>query len=409
MRSTPTTCNDYRRGWTTYSVRILCRVANSQLSRSMEMRRAMARRRKRIGRPHRNSGDSNHPTSSWGLTMLSDSNSESSSSSSEPPPSSGSQTTTTTTTTDPKDVPPEDPVAGLLVQTIPIPDALRPDRVTVLAYGSLLSEASARWTFPHLTNFRYARVYGLRRVFGHPHVHLIQEKLVSGRNLASLSAEYSCDSAEDNKNDDNPGNNVAERGEIGPSSSSSSSFVVAAFDVTLTDAQRRAFLDREASYDIVTVPFYDINDSIVDINSRTATTTTTTITTREPLGRGVICLKGKDDTCRELIQDLSARHPLIASYSSLWNWPHDCGLLPADLYLRHCLLAVEKASDGRALESFRHETYLADRTTRLEDYLLWKRRIDHPQDHDDDDDDCLVYDNVMKCTPPPYLATRFGG
>ena len=347
--------------------------------------------------------------------MLSDSNSESSSSSSsEPPPSSGSQTTTTTTTTtttDPKDVPAVDPVAGLLVQTVPIPDALRPDRVTVLAYGSLLSEASARWTFPHLTDFRYARVYGLRRVFGHPHVYLIQEKLVFGMNLASLSAEYSCDSPEDNKNDDDPGNNVAERGEIGPSSSSSSSssFVVAAFDVTLTDAQRRAFLDREASYDIVTVPFYDINDSVVDIDSRTATTTTKT--TREPLGRGVICLKGKDDTCRGLIQDLSAYHPLIASYSSLWNWPHDCGMLPADLYLRHCLLAVEKASDGRALESFRHETYLADRTTRLEDYLLWKRRIDHPQDHhdNDDDDDCLVYDNVMKCTPSPYLATRFGG
>ena len=281
----------------------------------------------------------------------------------------------------------------------PIPDALRPDRVTFLAYGSLLSEASARWTFPHLTHFRYARVYGLRRVFGHPHVFLIQQQdeqllgVSAGMKLASLSAEY-CDSE-----DDDP-DGVVERGVTLPASS----FVVAAFDVTLTDSQRLAFLDREASYDIVTVPFYDINEVVVD-DSRTTTATAVP----EPLGMGVICLKGNDDKCRDLIQQLSLHHPLVSSFSSVWNWPRDCGLLPANVYLRHCLLAVAKSSDPRVVESFRHETYLADRTTRLDDYLMSQEGEEEQQDDDHDKGHCLVYDNVMKCKPPPHLATRFGG
>jgi len=82
-------------------------------------------------------------------------------------------------------------------------------------------------------------------------------------------------------------------------------------------------------------------------------------------------------------------------FPSIWNWPRDCGLLPANIYLRHCLLAVEKASDIRALISFRTETWLADRTTRLEDYLR--------------QDDNRVYEEVMQSIPPPYLARRFGG
>jgi hypothetical protein len=31
------------------------------------------------------------------------------------------------------------------------------------------------------------------------------------------------------------------------------------------------------------------------------------------------------------------------------------------------------------------------------------------QDDVHDKGHCLVYENVMKCKPPPHLATRFGG
>lgn len=42
-------------------------------------------------------------------------------------------------------------------------------RITILGFGSLLSEKSARLTFPHLANFRLGRVGPkYRRVFGHP-------------------------------------------------------------------------------------------------------------------------------------------------------------------------------------------------------------------------------------------------
>ena len=68
----------------------------------------------------------------------------------------------------------------------------------------------------------------------------------------------------------------------------------------------------------------------------------------------------------------------------------DSGLLPADLYLRHCLLAVEKA---HLVESFCQDTYLADRKTTLQAYLQ----------------DLNVYERVMNTRPPPELATRFGG
>ncbi len=42
------------------------------------------------------------------------------------------------------------------------PPALSPASITVLAYGALLSERSARLTFPALSNFRLARVQVLR-------------------------------------------------------------------------------------------------------------------------------------------------------------------------------------------------------------------------------------------------------
>ena len=58
------------------------------------------------------------------------------------------------------------------------PAALRPDRVTVLAYGALLSEPSSRLTFPSLTNFRLVRVRNVRRLFGMTHLFLTSAGVV---------------------------------------------------------------------------------------------------------------------------------------------------------------------------------------------------------------------------------------
>jgi len=235
------------------------------------------------------------------------------------------------------------------------PEALRPDQITILAYGALLSEASSRLTFPDLEDFRHVRVRGLRRVFAHPHLFLLQQGLTEGLKLASLSAEPADEE---------------------------SSFVVAAFTVKLNDRQRTAFMEREASYDIVKVPYYDLMSS-----------TFVTSESTNPLGTGVICLKGTDEQSQEHIAKLPPDVPFL----SIWEWPTSSGILPADIYLRHCLLAVEKEvakESGRmAKVSFWNDTYLADRKTRLATYLS----------------DPDIYHQIMNQPPPPALATRFGG
>jgi len=234
------------------------------------------------------------------------------------------------------------------------PAALHPSRVTLLGYGALLSEASSRLTFPNLTNYRHVRVLGLRRVFAHPHMFLVKEGLVDVSKtlrLASLSVEPA-----------------------GPESS----LVVAAFDVTLDDEQRKQFVQREPEYDIATTSFYGlVPDSENQVTAEVAPTA----------GQGVICLASKSDADLTML-DIPAslkEHP-----NGVWHWPRDSGLLPADIYLRHCLLAVQKAG-GPAYQSFLHDTYLADRVMTLAEYL---------EQHGE---------QVMASRPPPHLATRFGG
>lgn len=238
-----------------------------------------------------------------------------------------------------------------------IPPALEATKVTLLGYGALLSESSSRLTFPDLTNFRYARVKHLRRVFSHPHIFLLEEGLVSAEDtlhLASLSAE-----------------------KVNEESGKSFSFVVSAFDVILNDEQRKNFIRREPEYEITSVPFYELNNKAESEGWG------------KELGHGVICLASKDT---DLNSDLQTKinKLYLKERGGIWNWSHESGLLPADIYLRHCILAVQKGG-GEAYDSFLHETYLADRKTTLDKYLEKYR------------------DKVMNSRPPPHLANRFGG
>ncbi len=230
--------------------------------------------------------------------------------------------------------------------------ALQPDEITVLAYGALLSESSSRLTFPDLEEFRHVRIQGFRRVFAHPHLFLLQQNLVDGKRLASLSAEPDAQS----------------------------SFVAAAFRVRLTEEQRQAFVEREKGYDILSVPYYNMTEDWSSSSSPSSSSLP------PPLGMGVLCVRSTDDQYPDLVAQL----PPTLLYRSIWSWPLESGLLPADIYLRHCLLAVEKAG---LKESFCQDTYLADRTTTLAEYLK----------------DPIVYEQVMNSRPPPALATSFGG
>merc|ERR1712196_307121 len=78
-------------------------------------------------------------------------------------------------------------------------------------------------------------------------------------------------------------------------------------------------------------------------------------------GIGVICPASTD---AELPSDFSIPKHL----PHVWDWSSTSGLLPADIYLRHCLLAMQKIG-GDAEKSFYNETYLVDRQTTLKTYL----------------------------------------
>lgn len=253
---------------------------------------------------------------------------------------------------------------GENTQNSDIPETLRGDGpTTILAYGALLSESSARLTFPQLANFRLVRIRGYRRVFGHPHLFLISQNVVDladpSLRLASLSAEK-----------------VVISHYTSPAEEDAAGFVVAAFDVELDEEQRHAFMERERAYQFAKVPYYDIDSDCVAL----------------PRGRGLICLAGSND--EELPEVLRSvrdriRHQLG---QGVWNWKCDSGLLPADVYLRHCLLAVEKAGPI-AIQSFINETYLADRKTTVAEYL----------DMDNN------RERVMAARPPDHLTKRFSG
>jgi hypothetical protein len=120
---------------------------------------------------------------------------------------------------------------------------------------------------------------------------------------------------------------------------------------------------REPEYKITSVPFYESDDS------------------NKESGVGVICASAIDT-------ELAFGPP--PGVSSIWHFPETSGLLPADVYLRHCLLAVKKVG-GQAEASFLHDTHLVDRKTTLAEYL----------EHE--------FEQVMASRPPSELAVRFGG
>mmetsp|Transcript_6353 Transcript_6353/g.16563 ORF Transcript_6353/g.16563 Transcript_6353/m.16563 type:complete len:107 (-) Transcript_6353:305-625(-) len=60
----------------------------------------------------------------------------------------------------------------------------------------------------------------------------------------------------------------------------------------------------------------------------------------------------------------------IAKYwrGTIWHWPRDSGLVPAPLYLYHCVLAARNLGPAAA-QSFEQRSFLADRCTTLAEYL----------------------------------------
>lgn len=235
-------------------------------------------------------------------------------------------------------------VSSTLDRVCAAPRSQPSGQTTILGIGSLLSEASARTTFPDLENFRLVRIRGWRRVFAHAAAIFFERGIANRETLefASLSAE-------------------AVPSQVG--------FVASAFEVEINDdADWHKFLEREEEFDLVDVEYENL-DGLT--------------------GTGVLCSRSSD----EAFIARWGRHRYNSKYKgvaeSIWNYKPDSGLRPCAVYLRHCVLAVQKAG-MLAYNSFLDETFLIDRQTTLRTYLAA-----HPY--------------IMDTRPPPSLADRYSG
>ncbi|GBF99319.1 hypothetical protein Rsub_12100 [Raphidocelis subcapitata] len=193
--------------------------------------------------------------------------------------------------------------------------------MTVAGFGSLLSERSARSTFPDLGNFRPARLRGWRRVFAHTADVFFARGIArpSTREISSLSCE------------------PRPRAEL----------VVALFEVPFSPLAVQAFIQREHEFRFVAVRPTALDGA-----------------RQERLA--VLCAANTDEEYR-------ARRCPPDEWARRWGrygidrvWRDD--VLPCRVYLRHCVLAA-KGFCPEAYESFLDGTFLSDRRTTVREYL----------------------------------------
>jgi cation transport regulator ChaC len=229
-------------------------------------------------------------------------------------------------------------------------DTFSEEWVTVLGYGSLLSETSSRLTCPELTKFRLGRVSGFRRVFAQPASTFFKYGIALKDTLefACVSAEYCTDGA---------------------------GFVVSVFDIPakkMLDGVPQRLLEREASYEVIEVDFQDFSKD------------------QGVLSKGLLSVRSTDEVYIERWgQDRFNEQFLKYGIETLWGWSETSGIRPCPVYLRHCYLAA-KSMGELCLNSFLDECCLIDRTTTIRQYLD-------------------EYPEVLLMEAPPELGLRYNG
>jgi hypothetical protein len=190
---------------------------------------------------------------------------------------------------------------------------------TVIGFGSLLSEVSARGTMPNLQNFRLGTVQGYRRLFTHPAAIFFERGIadLESKEISSLSSEK-CDGC---------------------------SFTVALFEIN--NDELPPLIEREEEFDMVMVP--------IDDGGFPST--------------GLMCTRSSDETYIARWGYPQYRDKTYGfDLPSIWGWDENSGILPCRVYLRHCVLAASKQGPV-VLDSFLDGTYLADRKTTIREYL----------------------------------------
>eukprot|EP00899_Mesostigma_viride_P001968 jgi/Mesvir1/11772/Mv00139-RA.1 len=200
-------------------------------------------------------------------------------------------------------------------------DVIVDDQVSIAGFGSLLSERSARFTFPDLKNFRQGRLRGFRRVFGHVAPVFIKRGIanLSTKEMSSLSVEPA------------PGHDI----------------VVTIFEIKAAEVP--AFIERELEFRFLATFPEDLQGNA----------------SKHP---AVVCGRYSDLEFREKrCKSAEEYHHHYGQYGIETIWRDD--ILPCRTYLRHCVLAARSLGDA-AYASFLDGTFLGDRVTTIRQHLL---------------------------------------
>ena len=193
--------------------------------------------------------------------------------------------------------------------------------ITILGFGSLLSETSARGTFPELRNFREVVVHGYKRTFQHPAF------IFFDRGIADRSTE--CMSSLSAHPDPN------------------GRFTLVAFEVE--PVSKEEWIKREEEFVYHACHYTDI-DGLERV--------------------GIMCCSSPDDEVYITRWGKEHYESKLQTYDlpGIWGLSINKNIKPCSVYLRHCVLAAQKRSI-ECYNSFLDETYLADLTTTIRKYL----------------------------------------
>uniref|UniRef100_A0A7N0URP9 Uncharacterized protein n=1 Tax=Kalanchoe fedtschenkoi TaxID=63787 RepID=A0A7N0URP9_KALFE len=242
-----------------------------------------------------------------------------------PPPriSSSSSTTTLKTTLRvmPSDAPPSLAKFELQDESDFAEVASADGLVSICGFGSLLSEKSARSTFPELINFRVGRLNGFRRVYAHVAPIFFERGIANPetKEISSLSVEP-CE------------------GET---------LIVTVFEIQISEIP--SFIQRELEFRFLAVFLETLEGKPYEHPA-------------------VICARYSDEEFFRIrckgSKEIFNQH--YGRYNIEKIWQDD--VLPCRVYLRHCVLAAKNLGE-EAYNNFLDHTFLADRRTSIREYL----------------------------------------
>ncbi|KAJ0978551.1 hypothetical protein J5N97_014025 [Dioscorea zingiberensis] len=193
--------------------------------------------------------------------------------------------------------------------------------LSICGFGSLLSEKSARSTFPELRDFRVGVLRGFRRVFAHV-APIFYDRGIARPDTGEVSS-LSVEPCE---------------GEW---------LVVTVFEIKKEEVS--AFMEREHEFRFLAVFPEDLEG--------------------KPFTRpAVICARYSDDEyfrirCKGSKEIFFQRY---GRYNIDKIWRDD--ILPCRVYLRHCVLAAKNLSEN-AYDNFLDHTFISNRKTTIREYL----------------------------------------